>query len=92
MVKIEALDLELVKIGWQRFNPRGVLNTTQNATKWGIDLIIHKYPNDWRPHKLRSIIFFDIKANMQNKHLGINATIQAKNLDGLAPRKMVSGN
>ena len=36
----------------------------------GLDLLIHKYPEDYRLHRLRKILLFGIEANMHNKHLG----------------------
>ena len=33
-----------------------------------MDPIIHKYLNDFRPHRLSTILLFDIEANMHNKY------------------------
>ena len=53
--------------------------------RWGLDLLIHKYPNNYSPHRLWYILIFDIEANIQNKSLGILSMEKAEHLDGLAP-------
>ena len=50
----------------------------------GIDPLIHKYPNEFIPHRLRPILLFLIEANIHNKHLGKLTTKTAKYLDVLA--------
>ena len=50
----------------------------------GIDLIIHKYPNEFIPHRLRPILLFEIETNIHNKHIGKLTTKTAKYIDALA--------
>ena len=88
MVKTEALDPELAEIGWQGFNfPWCTIYSTKHYQR-GIRLLINKYPNDWRPHRIRPVLLFDKEANRKNKHIGRMAMIQSKNLDKIAPEKI----
>ena len=70
MVKIEALYPELSEIGWRRFNFPWCTGYSHKQYKKGLDLIIHKYPNDCGPHRPYPILLFGIEANMHNKALG----------------------
>ena len=66
---LKNLDPELAEI-WQQ---RGKFPWwTGYLPKWhsqGLDILIYKDPNDYRPHMLLPIFLFDIKANNHNKHL-----------------------
>ena len=69
MEKTDALDLELAEIVWQRFNLPWCMGYSLKCYQRGLDLLITKEPNDFRPHRLHTILLFDIETNMQNKHL-----------------------
>ena len=69
MVNTEVMDPELREIGWHRFNFPWCKGYHLNRYRRDLDIIIHKEPNDFRPHHLRPILMFDIKANIHNKHL-----------------------
>ena len=51
----------------------------------GLDLIIHKDPNDYQPQRLRPILLFDIEANMHKKALGQYTINHAEELKGIPP-------
>ena len=87
MVKTESLDLELVEIGWRRFNLPWCTGYSTKHYQRGLGILIHKDPNNFRPHILHPILIFDIKSNMHNKHLGRTSMIKAENLDGIAPEQ-----
>ena len=53
----------------------------------GIDLLIHKYPNEFIPHRLRPILLFDSEANIHNNNLGKLTMKTAKYLEALAPEQ-----
>ena len=50
------------------------LDTHQKQYQRGLNLLIHKDPNDFRHLRLFPILILYIEANMNNKHLGIIAT------------------
>ena len=87
MIKTEALDPELAEIFCQRFNLPWCMGYFPKRYQRGLYLLIHKYPNDYRPHIIRPIILLEIETNMHNKHLGRTAMCKAKNLDGLDPEQ-----
>ena len=53
----------------------------------GIELPIHKDPEDFRFHQLRPILLFDIEANLNNKHLGKLYIGRSEELGALAPKQ-----
>ena len=77
-VKTESLYPELKEIVWQRFNI---------PYHRGLELLIHKGPVYFKPHLLRQILLFDIKANLHNKHLGRIATRKKEELNSLSPKQ-----
>ena len=87
MFKTEVLDTELAEIVWQRFNFPWCTGYLPKRYRRGLNLLIHKYPNDCCPRRLRPILLFDIDENMHNKHLGRISMIQAETLDGIDPEK-----
>ena len=87
MVKTEVLDPELAEIGWQRFNFPRCTGYSPKRYHRGLDLLIQKYPNNFRPQRLLPILIFDIEANMHNMHLGRIAMIQDETLDGISPEQ-----
>ena len=84
MFKTKVLDPELPEIGWRRFNFPWCTGYSPKCYRRGLDLLIHKYNNNFRPHRLRPILLFDIEANMHNKYLGRISMSQAEILDGIA--------
>ena len=48
---------------------------------------MHKYPNDFRPHRLRPILLFKVEANIHNKYLGRYAMNHAEELEVIAPEQ-----
>ena len=70
MVNIEVLYPKLRKIGWQRFNFPWCAGYHPKSYHRDLDLRIHKDRNNFRPHRLRPILLFEIEANIHNKHLG----------------------
>ena len=87
MVKTETPDQELSEIGWQIFNVPWCTGYSSKLYQRFIDLLIHEDTNDFLPHRLCPILVFDIKDNMQSKHIGRMDTRQYKNLKGLAPEQ-----
>ena len=85
MVKTEVMDPEIREIGWCRFNFPCCTGYSNKKYYRGIDLLIHKYPNDFRPHCLRPILLFDIEAYIHNKHLGKLTIKTAGDLNVLSP-------
>ena len=85
MVKTEALDLELIDIRWRRFNSPWCTGYFPNRQRIGLDLLIHKDPEDFCPNQLRPILLFDIEVNLNNKYLGKLSMIIAEKLGALAP-------
>ena len=49
----------------------------------GLDLLIHKDPEDYRQHILSPILIFDIEANMHNKHLVRKSMRNEEEMEGL---------
>ena len=92
MVKIEALDLELAEIECRRFNFPWCTRYSPKRYKKVIDFLIHKYPNDFRPHSLRPILLFEVEVNMKNKALGRYSINHAGELEGIATEQYVSQN
>ena len=70
MVKVEVLYPELRKIVWRKFNFPWCTCYYLNRYLRVLNLLIHKDPNDFRPHRLIPILLFDTKANLHNKHTG----------------------
>ena len=68
MIKTEVPDPELAEIGWQYFNLPWHTGYLTNTYIQGLDIVIHKEPDDFRLHRLRPILLFNIDANMYNKH------------------------
>ena len=60
MIKTDSLDPELAEIGWRRLNFPWFTVYSPKRYRKGLDLIIHKYPNDCRLRSLRPILLFDI--------------------------------
>ena len=87
MVKTEALYPELAEIVWRRFNFPWCTEYSLKLYQGGLDLLIHKDTTECRPHRLRTILIFDIEPNIHNKHLGRTATRRPKNINGLAPEQ-----
>ena len=53
----------------------------------GLDLLIHKDPNEFIPHHLRPILIFCIEANIRKKHMERTEMIKSQELDALAPEQ-----
>ena len=87
MVKIEVLDRELAEIGWRRFKLSWCTKYSPKRYQRGLNLLIHKEPNDFRPHRLIPILLFDIEEKMNNKHLGRMSMYQDETLDGIYPEQ-----
>ena len=87
MVKTEALDQEPREISWRRFNFPWCTRYSPNRYQRGLDLLIHKDPEDFRPHRIRPIIMFYIEANLHNKHLGKLSMRRAEEIIALAPEQ-----
>ena len=85
MVKTEALDQEPREISWRRFNFPWCNRYSPNRYQRGLDLLIHKDPEDFCPNQLRPILLFDIEVNLNNKYLGKLSMIIAEKLGALAP-------
>ena len=84
MVKTEAMDPELRGIGWCRFNFTKCTDYYPKRYYIGTDLLIHKYPNDFGPHRLIPIILSDIEADLHHKHLGKIKIKTAEELNAFA--------
>ena len=67
MVKTEALDPELRGIRRLRFNLPWYTGYSPKRFRQGLDLLIHKYPEDYIPHRLRPLLLLGIKTNIHNK-------------------------
>ena len=87
MVKTEVLDSELAEIGWRRFNFPWCTRYLPKRYQRGLDLLINKDSNNYRPHRLWPILLLDIWANIHNKHLGRIARRQAETLESIAPEQ-----
>eukprot|EP00957_Ditylum_brightwellii_P083879 6375214-Ditylum_brightwellii.AAC.1 len=87
MVKTEALDPELARVGWLASNFVWCLGYSFERSRAGLDLLIHKRHNDHRVDKLRLILLFDIETNMQNKRLGCEAMKRAESCRGVSPEQ-----
>lgn len=87
MVRTELDDMELAEIGWHRFNFPWCTGYSPDRFRRGLDLLLHKDPNDFRPHRLRPILLFDIEANLHNKVLGRYTMRNAEAINGLAPEQ-----
>ena len=61
MVKTDAMESELAEIGWRRFNFPWFTGYSTKRYRKVLDLIIHKDPNDYQPHRLHPILLVDIK-------------------------------
>ena len=81
--KTEALYTWLPEIFWQIFNFSWWTRYSPKCYQRGLDIIIHKEPNDWWLHIILPITLFDIDSNMQNNHVGRASIIKSENLDGL---------
>ena len=84
MIKTEAEDDYLAQIGWHASNFPWTTGYSPERFRKGLDLLIHKKPNDNRVHRLRPILLFDLEANMHNKRLGRIAMENAERLQGVA--------
>ena len=80
MVKTQVLDPELAEIVWRRFNFPWCTGYSPKINRKGIDLLIHKYPNDCLPQGLHPILMFDIEAIIHNKPLVRYARNQAEDI------------
>eukprot|EP00957_Ditylum_brightwellii_P094726 7213784-Ditylum_brightwellii.AAC.1 len=67
MIKAEASDTYLAQVGWQASNFPWCTGYSPDRFLRGLDLLIHKKPNDNRVHRLWPILLFDLEANMHNK-------------------------
>ena len=85
MLKMEALDLELIEIVWRRFNFPWCTGYYPKRYQRGLDLFINKGPEDFRYHQPRPILLFNIEANIHNKYLGKLSTRRVEQLGDLAP-------
>ena len=90
IVKTKALYPEQKEIGWRGFNFLWCKGYSQKIYRRGLDLLIHKDPNDFIPHHLRPILLFDIKANLHNKNLGRTAIRKSEYLNSLSPKQYES--
>ena len=88
MIKTEAIDPELREIGWRRLKFSSCRGYSPKRYRRGLDILIHKYPNDFRSHRLRYILLFDIEKNLHNKYLGKLTMKTAEDLNALAPGKV----
>ena len=87
MVKALVLETELREIGWHRFNSLWFTGYPPKRCRRWIFLLIHKYPNDFRPHRLRPILLIDIESNIHNKHLKKLTIKTAEELNDLTPEQ-----
>ena len=87
MAKTEVLDPEIAEIGRRRFNFPWCTGYKPNKYRNGIDLLIHKNPNDCQPHRLRHMLLFYTEQNIHNEYLGRYVMNQAKELEGIAPEQ-----
>ena len=78
------MEPELRGVGWRRFNFPWFTGYSPKKYCRGFDFLIHKDPNDCRPHRLRPILIFDIEANLQNNNIGKLTIKTAEYLDALA--------
>ena len=60
MVKTEVTYPELRELGWRRLNPPWCTCYSSKRYRIGLDILIHKDPNDFRSHRLRTILLFNI--------------------------------
>ena len=84
MVKTEYLEPEMVEIGSKLFNFPWWTGYSPKRHRRGFDLIIHKDPNYYRPHRLRPILMFIIMSNMNNTYIGRFSMEKSKYLEGLS--------
>ena len=84
IVKTEVIEHELREIIWRRFNFPWCIGYSPKIYCIVLDLIIHKDSNDFRPHHLRPILFFNIEANLHNNHIGKLKINTAENIYALA--------
>ena len=70
MVNTDILDPELAEIDWRRLNFPWCTIYSTKIYRQGLDIIIHKYLDNFQPHRLRQIMLFYTEANIHNKHLG----------------------
>ena len=87
MVKTEVTDPKLRELGSPRFNFPWCTGYSLKSYCRRLDLLIHKDPNGFRPHRLRPILIFDIEANMHNKNIGKLTMKTSKYFKALAPEQ-----
>ena len=68
MVKAEVLYLELREIGWHKFNFPWCTGYSLNRYRRVLNLLIHKDPNYFRPHRITTILLLETKVNLHKKH------------------------
>ena len=87
MVKTKSLDPELRQIVCQRFNFSWCTGYYPRRYQRSVDLLIHKEPDVFSPHRLRSILLFGIEANFHKKHLGKLTMRRAEEFGALDPEQ-----
>eukprot|EP00957_Ditylum_brightwellii_P117234 8941121-Ditylum_brightwellii.AAC.1 len=90
MIKTEQEDPYLAHMGWMASNVPWCTGYSPQRSREGLDLLIHKKPNDNRVTKLHPILLIDIEANMHNKRLGKEAMERAEKLNTIAPEQFGS--
>ena len=70
IVKTEVTNPDLRELGLHTFNSPWCTGHPPKRYRRGIDLLIHKVPNSFRPHRLIPILLFNIEANLHNKNIG----------------------
>eukprot|EP00957_Ditylum_brightwellii_P163953 12482729-Ditylum_brightwellii.AAC.1 len=84
MIKTEALDPYISQVNWQSSNFPWRTGYSPDCFCHGLDLLIHKNPDNNRLHHLQPILLFDLEANMHNKRLDRVAMASVENLEGVA--------
>ena len=84
MVKMGFMYPELREIGWRRFNIPWCKGYSLNRYRRVLNLLIYKYPNDFRPHRLITILLLDTESNLHNINTGKFLTKTSEYLDAPA--------
>eukprot|EP00957_Ditylum_brightwellii_P201642 15326568-Ditylum_brightwellii.AAC.2 len=77
-------DTYLAQVSWQASNFPWLSGYSPDRYRKGLDLLIHKKPDNNRVNRLRPILLFDLEANMHNKRLGRFAMELAEGNGGIA--------
>ena len=87
MIKTDIMESYPAEIVWRGFNFPWCTGFSTSHYRKGLDLFIHREPNEFQPQHLLPILLFNIEANLKNNHLE-RKVIQIAELTGtIAPEQ-----